>query len=59
MLADRVTFYHKRKQQVLRSKFQGIIAATANWEYIAKRQASFREELQVLEKLISIHYQSD
>ena len=57
MPADRLHFYQQRKQQILQAKFQAI-TTTANWNYIAKRQTSFKEELIILEKLISIRRQS-
>ena len=57
MPADRLHFYQQRKQQILQVKFQAI-ATTTDWNCIAKRQASFREELSILEKLISIRRQS-
>ena len=59
MPADRLHFYQQRKQQILRIKFQAIATTTDwNWNCIAKRQALFREELSILEKLISIRRQS-
>ncbi len=57
MPADRLHFYQQRKQQILQVKFQAI-ATTADWNYIAKRQALFKEELNVIEQLISIRRQS-
>ena len=57
MPADRLHFYQQRKQQILQIKFQAI-ATTTDWNYIAKRQALFKEELKVLEELIHIRRQS-
>jgi hypothetical protein len=57
MPADRLHFYQQRKQQILQVKFQAI-ATTTDWNYIAKRQASFREELSIIEQLINIRRQS-
>jgi hypothetical protein len=59
MPADRLTFYLQRKQKVLQATFRSInTTTTTNWNHIAIRQASFKAELKVLEKLISINRQS-
>ena len=59
MPADRLNFYLQRKQKTLQAIYQSVTnTATTNWTHIAARQASLKEELKVLEKLISISRQS-